>query len=302
MTELETTPDTAALAVSGEQDYWNPTQLATLRHMGVENATDGDLRVFHHVCQRTGLDPFAKQIYMISRQNSERGNDGEWRKVTKWTIQTGIDGFRLVARRASDRLHETLEYEDTLWCDRDGNWTDVWVRSTPPAAAKVTVLRHGKRFPAVASYAEYVQTKSNGDPNAMWKRMPSNQLAKCAEALALRKAFPHDLSGIYTDDEMGQADYVRGEVVESDATTAAADRLRNIIATQTPPTEPVVSDNPERDALLEEIKTAASAAGVKTEDIAKDWAEAHEGQRIIEATDIGGLELLRDDLMARSSS
>jgi len=196
----------STLALTADQDYWNDKQLAALRHMGVEHAGEGDLAVFHHVCTRTGLDPFAKQIYMIGRQSSENIN-GDWVKVTKYTIQTGIDGFRLIARRASDRLNETLEYEDTLWCGRDGQWLDVWVNpNTPPMAAKVTVLRHGKRFPAVATYSEYVQTVKSGDPNSMWARMPANQLAKCAEALALRKAFPQDLSGIYADEEMGQAD------------------------------------------------------------------------------------------------
>jgi len=200
MTELATIDahHGSTLALSTEQDWWNDHQLAALRQMGLDKAGNGDLAVFMHVSQRTGLDPFAKQIYMIGRWSK----DG-----TKYTIQTGIDGFRLIARRASDRLNETLEYEDTLWCGRDGQWLDVWVNPTsPPMAAKVTVLRHGKRFPAVATYSEYVQTVKGGDPNSMWTRMPANQLAKCAEALALRKAFPQDLSGIYADEEMGQAD------------------------------------------------------------------------------------------------
>jgi len=200
MTELATIEahHGSTLALSTEQDWWNDHQLAALRQMGLDKAGNGDLAVFMHVSQRTGLDPFAKQIYMIGRWSK----DG-----TKYTIQTGIDGFRLIARRASDRLNETLEYEDTLWCGRDGQWLDVWVNpNTPPMAAKVTVLRHGKRFPAVATYSEYVQTVKSGDPNSMWARMPANQLAKCAEALALRKAFPQDLSGIYADEEMGQAD------------------------------------------------------------------------------------------------
>jgi phage recombination protein Bet len=160
-----------------------------------------------HVAQRTGLDPFAKQIYMIGRN------------VVKQTIQTGIDGFRLVARRSADRLGETLEYEDTEWCGNDGVWADVWTHGTAPAAARVVVIRNGRRFPAVALYREYVQTKSNGEPNAMWSKMPANQLAKCAEALALRKAYPQDLSGLYTDDEMGQADRApRGQ--QSDGPTS----------------------------------------------------------------------------------
>jgi phage recombination protein Bet len=198
MTIATTEGHGSSLALANDQDWWNDHQLAALRQMGLDKAGNGDLAVFMHVSQRTGLDPFAKQIYMIGRWSK----DG-----TKYTIQTGIDGFRLIARRASDRLGETLEYEDTQWCGRDGQWLDVWTNpTTPPMAAKVAVLRHGKRFPAVANYSEYVQTVKGGDPNSMWARMPANQLAKCAEALALRKAFPQDLSGIYADEEMGQAD------------------------------------------------------------------------------------------------
>lgn len=177
------------LALSPSQTYWTEPQLATLRQIGLENTTRGDLMVFHHVCKRTGLDPFAKQIHMIERQG-------------KWTIQTGIDGFRLVARRAVDTTGETLGYADTLWCGADGKWTDVWLTDDPPAAAKVTVLRNGQPYPAIALYREYVGLKRDGKPNSMWTGKPALMLAKCAEALALRKAFPQDLSGLYTSDEM----------------------------------------------------------------------------------------------------
>jgi phage recombination protein Bet len=204
-TELATVPaQQGTLALQADQTWWDNRQMAALQQMGVENASDGDLLVFLHVSQKTGLDPFARQIYMIGR-NIKDQRTNQW--VTKQTIQTGIDGFRLIARRAADRAGEDFEYDDTLWADEEGNWRDVWLKKvTPPTAAKVTVRRGGRRFSAVAVYSEYVQTNRNGDPNTMWGRMPANQLAKCAEAAALRKAFPQDLSGIYADEEMGQAD------------------------------------------------------------------------------------------------
>lgn len=187
----------SALAIADGQTGWTAQQLSTLEQLGVAGAGEGDLAVFFHQSVRTGLDPFAKQIYMIARWSSEG---------TKWTIQTGIDGYRLIARRAASASHEVLEYEDTMWCGPDGRWRDVWLSDKPPAAAKVTVLRNGGRFPAIALWNEYVQTKRDGSPTAMWSSRGAGQLAKCAEALALRKAFPQDLSGIYTDEEMGQAD------------------------------------------------------------------------------------------------
>jgi hypothetical protein len=100
----------------------------------------------------------------------------------------------------------TYGYEDTVWCDASGKWRDVWLVDAPPAAAKVTVIRNGQRFSAVATFREYVQAYPDGNPKGLWAKMPAGQIAKCAEALALRKAFPHDLAGIYTAEEMAQAD------------------------------------------------------------------------------------------------
>lgn len=185
----------SSLAISNEQDFWTDKQRAALVQLGVTDATNGDLAVFFHQCQRTGLDPFARQIYMIGRK--ERGQ-------IKQTIQTGIDGFRLIARRSG----QLDGYEDTLWCGADGQWVDVWLKSEQPAAAKVTVIRNGGRFPAVALFSEYAGTKFDGGLTKMWETKGALMLAKCAEALALRKAFPQDLSGLYTSDEMQPANVI----------------------------------------------------------------------------------------------
>lgn len=181
------------LILREDQNFWTPNQRAALAQMGVDRASDADLAVFFHQCTRTGLDPFARQIYMIERQG-------------KQTIQTGIDGFRLIGRRAVDRSRESLEVSEAEWCGTDGVWRDVWLSKEPPAAARVTVYRNGGRFPAIALYDEYVGRKRDGNPTQMWSTRPAGQLAKCAEALAWRKAFPQDLSGLYTSDEMAQAD------------------------------------------------------------------------------------------------
>jgi hypothetical protein len=97
------------------------------------------------------------------------------------------------------------------WRTKDDDWSDFWVHGkTPPYAARVVVKRLVGDFlvetSAVAHWAEYAVT---GPAGQMWANMPANQLAKCAEALALRKAFPNELSGMYTDDEMQQADHQR---------------------------------------------------------------------------------------------
>jgi phage recombination protein Bet len=189
-----------ALAIRPDQTEWTPEQSLVLKQSGIDDdVTRAELQGFLHLCQRTGLDPFSRQIYLIGRWDKRAG-----RKV--FTPQTGIDGYRVVANRTITRLGGTLGYEDTLWCGKDGRWRDVWLEDEPPAAAKVTVLRDGQRFPAVAGYREYVQTGRDGSPVGMWAKMPAGQLAKCASALALRMAFPHDLAGVYTAEEMAQAD------------------------------------------------------------------------------------------------
>lgn len=181
----------STLTLAADQKYWTDNQLAALKHIGVDRASYGDLAVFMHVCQRTGLDPFARQIYMIQR-------DG------KQTIQTGIDGLRLVARRAVVAKGETLGISAPEWCGPDGQWADVWIGPGHPVAARVRVQRGGGSFAAVALWAEYVQTRKDGQVTRMWATRGAGQIAKCAEALALRKACPQDLAGLYTDDELGE--------------------------------------------------------------------------------------------------
>lgn len=196
----ELTKAGGALAIRPDQTAWTPEQAAVLRQSGIsDQVTTAELSGFLHLCQRTQLDPFSRQIYLIGRYD-RRAN----REV--FTPQTAIDGYRVVAHRVIAASGQTFGYEDTVWCDAAGQWRDAWLAEEPPAAAKVTVLRDGQRFSAVALFREYVQTNRDGKPIGLWGKMPAGQVAKCAEALALRKAFPHDLAGVYTAEEMAQAD------------------------------------------------------------------------------------------------
>ena len=177
-------------------------EIELIKNTVAKGATDIELSFFLSYCQRTGLDPIARQIYMSDRRSKD--HNGNW--VTTRRPETTIDGFRLIAER-------TGKYKGQLgpfWCDDSGQWVDVWTKDTPPTAAKVGILRSDFTEPlwSVALYREYVQTTKDGQPNSMWRKMPANQLAKCSEALGLRKGFPNELSGLYTSDEMGQSENV----------------------------------------------------------------------------------------------
>lgn len=173
-------------------------KIELIRRTVAKGATDAEIELLLEYAERTGLDPIARQIYLSERQ-VKRGED--W--VTIRTPETTIDGFRVIAENSGRYAGQLGPY----WCGDDGSWRDVWLENKPPVAAKVGVLRHDFKEPlfAVALYREYVQTKRDGTPNSMWVKMGAAQLAKCAEALALRKAIPLRASGLYTREEMEQA-------------------------------------------------------------------------------------------------
>ena len=158
---------------------WNSEQIEIIKQQIAKGASDAQLALFAQVCQRTGLDPFSRQIYCIMRG----GNP---------TIQVSIDGFRTIAARSG-----LYGGSHTEWCGEDGIWRDVWLGNGNPSAAKTTVYRKGSDHPfvGVAVFKDYDQ-KVN-----LWLKMPSTLIAKCSESLALRKAFPAELSGLYTVEE-----------------------------------------------------------------------------------------------------
>ncbi|GAA1765745.1 phage recombination protein Bet [Streptomonospora arabica] len=183
-----------ALALDPAQTEWTDPQRSALEQLGIANAPAGDQLVFLHQAQRTGLDPFAKQIYMIARRDS-RAPGG-----FKYTIQAGIDGLRVIAER-------TGRYEGRTpisWCGEDGIWRDVWLDpNRPPVAARCGVYKRGFREPlvSVAIFREYAATNKDGTYSSMWSTKGAHMIGKVAESLALRAAFPQDLSSIFTPEE-----------------------------------------------------------------------------------------------------
>ena len=168
-------------------------QIATFKQSIAKDCTDAELNLLLYVVARTGLDPHMKQIYAIVRKSRQK--DGSYK--SSMTIQTGIDGFRLIAERTgkySPGREPSYEY------DTQGKLT-----SATAYVKKMTPDGTWHEIGATAFWAEYVQLDYNKNPTSFWLKMPKGQLAKCAEAIALRKAFPGDFNQLYSTEEMEQA-------------------------------------------------------------------------------------------------
>lgn len=190
-------------------------QVDLIKRQIAPKATDDELKLFLYQSKRTGLDPLTRQIYCIHRKSKDQ--NGNW--VERMTIQTSIDGFRVIAERSGDYAGqgepEFVYNGEKLIC------------------CKVPVFRfrNNERYQAsvgVAFWDEYVQTDRDGKPIGLWSKMKHTMLSKVAEALALRKAYPQDLSGLYTTEEMQQAD-VKDNPVDQEPTESIDDLHREYI-------------------------------------------------------------------------
>lgn len=171
-------------------DAYDDGKIDLIRRTICKGATGDELQLFIHQCKRTGLDPFSRQIHAVKRWDKSQGRE-------VMAIQTGIDGYRLIAERTGKYAGN-----DDPQYDRED--------AEHPGKATVTVWKmlDGQRvaFTRSARWSEFVQTTKDGTPTRFWQKMPYLMLGKVAEALALRSAFPQELSGLYTSEEMGQAD------------------------------------------------------------------------------------------------
>jgi phage recombination protein Bet len=192
-------PNTTAIVVAQshpvvpKEEGLTRAEVELLKRTVAKGTSDDEFALFLWVARKHHLDPMTRQLHCVVRWNSSLINANGTKGGNVMTIQIGIDGYRTLAARHADYggIDEPeIEYEE---------YKDQKVLKL----ARIRVWKKGFEHPTVgvARWAEYCP----GPPNDfMWKKMPHGQLAKCAEALALRKAWP-DLSDIYTDEEMEQS-------------------------------------------------------------------------------------------------
>lgn len=180
---------------------WNQDQIDAIKNTLCPNLSNDELTLFAQICQKTGLDPFSRQIYVIKTRVWD-SNVKTYKE--KMQTMTSIDGFRVIAERSKDYAGQVGPF----WCGKDGVWKDVWLSNEIPMASKVGVLRKEFKEPLfrVCLFSEFSKKNKDGSLGGQWASMPTVMIAKCAESQALRAAFPNDLSGLYTAEEMGQAD------------------------------------------------------------------------------------------------
>lgn len=188
-----------AVRSSAHAGTLTPQQVDLLRTTIARNCSDDELALFLAHCNRTGLDPFLKQIHAIKSPGKPL------------VVHVGIDGHRLVAERSG-------KWEGTLgpfWCGPDGRWRDVWLEAAPPVAARVGILKRGFREPVWGVVLLRVCQNSNAP---IWNKDPAGMLAKCAEMLAIRRALPMETSGLYGAGEANNVglivDETTGELLE----------------------------------------------------------------------------------------
>ena len=178
---------------------FNEEQKKIIRDTYANGATEAELAPLLEIAAQRRLNPFMRQVWFVKRWDNAK-------KCYVWSIQVAIDGLRAIAERTGKYAGQS----EAQYCYQDSDDPDSVLKW-----CKVRVYREGWREPVTgwAFYNEFVQKTNEGKITAFWQRMPHIMLAKCAEALALRKAFPEDMAGLYIPEEMGAGIIQQGELL-----------------------------------------------------------------------------------------
>lgn len=179
-------------------------EMAVIREMIAPTLTPSELELFFHECARIGTHPLDRSLIPIKFEGEGKA---------KLTFITTIDLYRSIAEDtglyrgqgpvAYGPLSIQLPPADKFSPSKSApEWATAEVRRLDPDTGSVFTVA------ATAFWDEYYP--GDGLRGGMWRKLPRGMLGKCAEALALRKAFPKKLAQLYTNDEMDQAGPSRG--------------------------------------------------------------------------------------------
>ncbi|MGP5578643.1 recombinase RecT [Corynebacterium flavescens] len=276
---------------AGEESDFTPKERERLRALGgLDDASDADLAMLFEVANRADLDPFLKEIYLIGRKTKTKGYRGEPDTYeTKWTVQTSIDGLRKVLFRYAKSEGKAHSIGAPVFYNAEGRsfpfWMGAWGN---PAAVSVEVAVGESVGHGLATWDEFVQTKYDGEPTAMWSKMGPTMLAKCAKAQGIRDVCSL-AAGLYVDEEMGQAN--NRVVAKAKRMDTGARGLSAIAAATQPgiPSEPV-GEEPvsEEDAEFVESVKAELAKCASVEEVESFMAELKQDPSVPEAALVAG--------------
>ncbi len=184
--DIAKAPVTSLALAASVPPMFTPEQTQMIRDTYANGASAGEFAVLMEIAKARRLNPLLRQIHFVSRPDRDKGRD-------VWSAQVSIDGLRSVADRTG--MYDGQDEAEHEY-DKEGLLT----------LSRVKVYRKGvsRPFVGVARWSEYVQTKRDGSPTRFWNTMAHTMLDKCAEALAMRKAFPEDTAGLYVPEEMQQ--------------------------------------------------------------------------------------------------
>lgn len=239
------TEESKALVPVGGQTYTRD-QVELIKRTIAKGATDDELQLFIKTSERLGLDPFARQIFAIKRWDPDTRDYG-------MTTHVSIDGLRLSAERTRRYMPSEELYEFRYNAKSE-------LVSVVAAVKKLGPDGQWHRVPAIAFFDEYAQTKKDGGLQKNWAEKPHVMLSKCAEALAIRRAFPLETAGVYIPEEMP-------DVIDAEYTEKPAEQVK------APPPPPPVVPRP-APSTSTAPQSSASRAGGEPAKVAPRAAEA----------------------------
>lgn len=184
---------------NGEKVKLSPATIRKYLVSGNGEVTDQEVVMFMSLCKYQKLNPFLKEAYLIKFGNSPA------------TIVTGKDVFTKRAKRnpnyAGKQAGIIVEKEDGTIEEREGSMA-LEGEKIVGGWAKIYIKGYEKPEYASVSFDEYAGRKSDGTLNSQWKSKPATMIRKVAVVQALREAFPEDFGGLYSEEELSQAESV----------------------------------------------------------------------------------------------